>query len=143
VDIHPHPHFSNAAHQGHNTSSCPRSWSSSGDVLLGRRFPKAIAFLRSERAGAITSSAIHIDGGAKMLGSRATRPGTPAPDRGQARLRARRQERLRQRTVRSVMAICLWLLVLVRTSALPGGAQHLGRAKPTGLGDVKHHAVRA
>ena len=33
----------------------------------------------------------------------------------QARLRARRQERLRQRSVRSVMAICLWLLVLVQT----------------------------
>src|SRR5262249_23597190 len=29
------------------------------------------------------------------------------------------------------------------SSALPGGAQHLGRAKPTGLGDVNHHAVRA
>jgi hypothetical protein len=28
-------------------------------------------------------------------------------------------------------------------SALPGGAQPLGRAKPTRLGDVKHHAVRA
>ena len=28
----------------------------------------AVAFLCSERAGAITGSAIHLDGGAKMLG---------------------------------------------------------------------------
>ena len=29
------------------------------------------------------------------------------------------------------------------SAALPGGAQPLGRAKPPGLGDVQHHAVRA
>src|SRR5262249_33847063 len=39
VDIHTHPHFSNAAHQCHSAPSCPRHCSWSGDVLLGRPCP--------------------------------------------------------------------------------------------------------